>query len=105
MKVLAIQDYEMRPLNECELDEVSAGVGPAGAVVGAVIGGVTYIGSVVGSGNGSVGGLAAAVGTGAVTGFFTPIPAGAIAAGASIISGTSIGFYAGMAGGFIERMM
>lgn len=107
MQVLSIQKADRSIpvlLSEDECDAVNGGVGLVGAAIGAAVSGSTYVGSVVGSGNGSFRGLAAAMGTGAVTGFFTPIPAGAMAAGASVISGSFIGFYAGMAGGFVERI-
>jgi len=71
--------------------------------VGAVIGAATYVGQAAGSGSGSWRGFAGSVLAGAATGFVSPVPAPILLRGAVTISGSFIGFYAGFAGGLVER--
>jgi lactobin A/cerein 7B family class IIb bacteriocin len=104
MQVLASNQIslpvDMYALSEQEVEQISGGWGPAGAVGGAFVGASTYIGQAAFSGSGSWGGLAGAIGAGAVGGFlFGP------ASMAGTIAGSFGGFYAGGAGGLIERSL
>lgn len=87
-------------LSQKEMSETEGKVGPAGAVVGAIGGAAGYIGTTIGSGNGSAAGLAGATLAGALGGFLAG-PSGQVAANSILAS--QVGFYGGLAGGFVER--
>lgn len=88
----------MRDLTLAEIEMISGAVGPLGAVAGAAAAGAGYVGTQAGSGSPATWtGAGAAMVGGAVTGFFTPATT-AQAAGAAMI-----GFYGGLAGGYVSR--
>ena len=82
------------------MSETEGKVGPVGALVGAIGGAAGYVGTAIGSGNGSAAGLAGATVAGAIGGFLLG-PSGHVAANS--ILATQVGFYGGLAGGFVER--
>lgn len=69
----------MRVLNNHEIQEVSGGVGPGGAIFGGVTGGAGYLANSATSGEFSWTDFAIATGTGAATGFVGGKPASAAA--------------------------
>lgn len=87
-------------LSQQEMLETEGKVGPVGAVVGAIGGATGYIGTTIGSGNGSAAGLAGATLAGAIGGFLAG-PSGQAVANSILAS--QVGFYTGLAGGFVER--
>ncbi|WP_157666796.1 hypothetical protein [Aeromonas salmonicida] len=91
----------MKELSIEELELVSGAMGPAGAAVGGIAGGAGYIGYAVATGEGDLAGFAGAVGGGAAMGFLGPA-GGGLALGAETVLATQVGFYGGMATGYIE---
>lgn len=92
----------MYELSKAEIEKVTGGVGPGGAVVGAVGGAAGYYGDSISSGEGSWGGLAHATLGGAITGFFLG-PAANIGTW-SVLAGT-VGFYAGLVTGGVSSVI
>ncbi|EMH3347255.1 hypothetical protein V6G86_003627 [Burkholderia multivorans] len=95
---------EMRELSIRELKVVSGAVGPIGAALGGVGGGAIYLGQASVTGQASPTGLASAILAGATLGFFTgPATPALMQAGAMTILNGQLGFYSGMAAGFLEN--
>jgi hypothetical protein len=95
------REKTMRELSIKDLTLIGGGVGPLGALSGAVVAGATYVGYETINGGGSMTGFIGTVATGAATGFITG-PAGAYANTAVAIGGGQLGYYAGMGGAMVQ---
>lgn len=94
----------MRELSIQEMKVVSGALGPVGAAIGGLGGGATYLGQASVTGQASLSGLASAIVAGAAAGFFTgPATPTLMQAGAMTILSGQLGFYSGMAAGFVEN--
>ncbi|MGK8204800.1 hypothetical protein ACRS8P_19425 [Burkholderia cenocepacia] len=94
----------MREISIQDLKVVSGAVGPVGAFLGGLGGGASYLGQASVTGQASPGGFASAIVAGAALGFFTgPATPTLMQAGAMTILSGQLGFYSGMAAGFVEN--
>ncbi|HDV6319463.1 hypothetical protein KGP65_18240 [Burkholderia multivorans] len=94
----------MREISIQDLRAVSGAVGPAGAIFGGLASGASYLGQASVTGQGNPGGFASAILAGAALGFFTGSATPTLMqAGAMTILSGQLGFYSGMAAGFLEN--